>query len=86
MPKDEQQNDTEYTIDTLRKHLFGTLQDLRDTENPMDVERAKAIKGVANEIINTAKVDLKFIELTGFGNDSFIGGAKRLEAPDSKKK
>ncbi|HNP65940.1 MAG TPA: hypothetical protein PKH39_18575 [Woeseiaceae bacterium] len=52
----------------------------------MDIERAKAIKEVAKEIISTASVDLKYIELTGYGNGEFIDGPARLMAPDTKKK
>jgi hypothetical protein len=31
------------TLRDLHNHLFETLEALKDTENPMEVERAKAI-------------------------------------------
>jgi hypothetical protein len=42
------------TIMDLRDYLFKTLQALKDTDQPMDVERAHAICEIAQTIINTA--------------------------------
>lgn len=53
------------TVDDLRTHLFDTLAALRDEENPMDIDRAKAISDVAQTIINTAKVEVDFMRATG---------------------
>ena len=66
-------------IEDLRNHLFETIEALKDEDHPMDVQRARAISGAAKEIINTAKVELDFMELTGqdTGN-TFI---KRNELP-----
>ena len=86
MAKSDEQKENERTIETLRCHLFDTLEDLRDKQNPMDIDRAKVIKEVAKEIISTAQVDLKYIELTGYGNGKFIDGPARLEQPDAKKR
>lgn len=52
--------------------MFATLEALRDTEKPMDIERAKAISTVANTIIESAKVECKFIELTGGDGTGFV--------------
>lgn len=52
-------------INTLRNHLFSTLNALQDKENPMDIERARAISDVAQTIINTAKVEIDHMKLTG---------------------
>ena len=52
-------------IDALREHLFATLAALRDPEQPMDIERAKAVSDVAQTIINTAKVEVDFMRQTG---------------------
>ena len=49
----------------LRDHLFETIEALKDEDKPMDIERAKAISGVAQTLIETAKVELKFLDLTG---------------------
>lgn len=65
-------------IQHLRDHLFATLEALRDSESPMELERAKTIAEVAQVIINSAKVEVDFLrtggtlgEGTGFieGND-----------------
>ena len=49
----------------LRNHLFATLEALQDEEKPMDIQRAKAISDVAQTIINSAKVEVDFINATG---------------------
>lgn len=59
-------------IDDLRNHLFATLEALRDEEKPMDLERAKTIANVAQTIINSAKVECDYIELTGSKGSGFI--------------
>lgn len=68
-------------IDDLRNHLFATLEGLRDKENPMDIERAKAISNVANSIIETAKVEVKYLDLIGGKGTGFIGDAAPLPPP-----
>lgn len=49
----------------LRDHLFETIEALKDPDNPMDVERAKAIVGVAHALIETGKIELKAEEVYG---------------------
>lgn len=53
------------TIETLREHLFFTLEGLRDKTSPMEIERAKAISDVAQVIINSAKVEVDAAKLLG---------------------
>lgn len=57
-------------ITELRKHLFETLQQLRDKENPLDIERAKAVSDIAQTIINSAKVEVDFMKQTGATSSS----------------
>ncbi len=52
-------------ISDLREHLFATLESLRDEDKPMDLARAKAIADVAQTIINSAKVEVDYINATG---------------------
>ena len=47
----------------LRNHLFETIERLTDEEKPMEIERAKAVADVAQTIINSAKVELQFLDL-----------------------
>lgn len=46
-------------------HLFATIKDLRDPTSKMDVETAKAIKGVADSIIESAKAEVRAREVLG---------------------
>ena len=52
-------------IGDLRDHLFETLEALKDTESPMDLDRAKAISEVAQTIINSAKVEIDLLKVVG---------------------
>lgn len=60
-------------IEDLRNHLFATLEDLRDEEKPLDIERAKAIVSVAQVIVDSAKAENQFMEITGNDGSGFIG-------------
>lgn len=66
-------------IEDLRNILFETLDDLRDKEKPMDIKRAKAIAGVAQVIVDSAKAENDFIRLTGSKGSGFI--PKQLPSP-----
>lgn len=59
-------------IEDLRNHLFETLEALRDEEKPMELARAKEIANVARVIVETAKVEIDFIQATGEGSTGFI--------------
>ena len=52
-------------IDSLREVLFATLRGLQDKDNPIDIDRAKAINDTAQVLINTAKVEIDFARATG---------------------
>jgi hypothetical protein len=47
-------------VDDLRNHLFETLEMLKDGDERMTIEKARAISDVAQTIINTARVELEF--------------------------
>ena len=59
-------------ISDLRNHLFETIERLKDEEKPMDLDRARAVAEVADRIIDSAKVEVKFMEVTGAGGSGFI--------------
>lgn len=65
-------------IEDLRNHLFAALEALADPDNPMDIERARAISDVAQTIINSAKVEVDFVKAT---NEIPVGGLMQ-PAPD----
>ena len=52
-------------IEDLRNHLFAALEGLADTEKPMEIERARAIAEVARVVIDSAKAETQFLEVTG---------------------
>ena len=52
-------------LSDLRDHLFETLEALKDKDSPMDLDRAKVISDVAQTLINTAKVEVQFLEAIG---------------------
>lgn len=52
-------------IEDLRNHLFATLEALRDEDKPMDIQRAKAVAEVAGKIIESAKVEVDFLNAVG---------------------
>lgn len=68
-------------IEDLRDHLFATLEALRDEENPMDIERARAIAEVGGKIIDSAKVEVAFLQVTGGEGSGFIPEAPRGPKP-----
>ena len=55
---------TTHTLEDLREHLFETLKSLRDQENPMSIDRAKAISEVAQTVINSAKAEIDYLRAT----------------------
>lgn len=69
-------------IEDLREHLFATLESLRDEEKPMDLARAKAVSDVAQTIINSAKVEVDFLNAVGGRSAStFFPKDEALPAP-----
>ena len=66
-------------INTLREHLMSTLASLRDRENPMEPDRARAVAQVAGVLVDTARVEVDYIKATGQDVSNFIDGMK---APD----
>lgn len=69
-------------IEDLRNHLFETIEALKDNENPMDIERAKAISGVARTMINSAKTEIDFLKVTGRVDDAGFLSNERSQLPD----
>ncbi|MDR2186875.1 MAG: hypothetical protein LBE62_02350 [Azonexus sp.] len=62
-----------HTVETLREHLFATLEGLRAKDNPLEIERAKAVCEVAQTIINTAKVEVDAMRINGQpGGSAFL--------------
>ena len=60
------------TITDMREHLMSTLAALRDRDNPMDVDRARAVAQVAGVLVDSAKVEVDYIKATGATGDSLF--------------
>ena len=67
-------------INELRAHLMETLASLRDRENPMEPDRARAVAQVAGVLVDTARVEVDYIKATGQDVSNFIDGLKAPEA------
>ena len=65
-------------MEDLRNHLFAALErlgdeDLTPEELEKEVERSKAIGGVAKHLIESAKIEVDFIKATGMiGTDTSL--------------
>ena len=67
----------------LRNHLFVALEALQDKEDPMDIDRAKAIADIGKVLVDSAKVEVMFInamdgDVRGTG---FIESERELPGP-----
>lgn len=59
-------------LDDLRDILFDTLKQLRDKDNPMDLDRAKTIGLITDRVIETAKVEVDAMRITRNSQSKFI--------------
>lgn len=59
-------------INEVRSELMETLRALRDRDNPMDVDRARAMAQVASVLVDTAKVENDYLKLTGQDRSDFM--------------
>jgi len=60
-------------IEHLRTALLDTLADLRNREQPMDIDRARAVAQVASVLVDTARVENEYLKITGQDRSEFIG-------------
>ncbi|WP_295377267.1 hypothetical protein [uncultured Pseudacidovorax sp.] len=61
-------------IDQLRTHLLDTLAALKDRDNPMDPNRARAVAEVASVLVDSAKVEVDYLKVTGQDKSGFLEG------------
>lgn len=69
-------------IDQVRLALLDTLADLRNREQPFDIERAKAVAQVASVLVDTAKVENEYLKLTGQDRSAFLEQPSDLDRLD----
>lgn len=60
-------------LDDLRTALFDTLQGIKD--GSIDLDKARAINEVGKTLIESAKVEVDYLRVTGGGESSFIDTA-----------
>jgi hypothetical protein len=65
-------------INDLREHLMATLASLRDRENPMEPDRARAVAQVAGVLVDTARAEIDYIKATGADRSDFLEPAPTL--------
>jgi hypothetical protein len=82
-------------IDDLRNHLFETLEALKDPDKPMELDRARAVADVAKVLVESAKVEVDFLKVTGAakatgfipdGDDVTVPVARRLHGANGAAK
>lgn len=67
-------------IDQVREHLMQTLADLRNREQPMEVDRARAVAQVASVLVDTARVEVEYLKQIGEGS-RFLGTDDEGDTP-----
>lgn len=67
-------------ISDLREHLFDALQKVKDGSMPIDT--AKAVNEISKTIIDSARVEVEFLETTGQTESKFLTEKKAEELPD----
>lgn len=68
-------------IEAVREELLATLKDLRDREKPMEPDRARAIAQVAGVLVDSARVEVAYIEAVGGKGTGFIPEREKPALP-----
>jgi hypothetical protein len=63
------------TITDLRESLFQALEGVRS--GTLDLDKARAINDISKTIVETAKVEVAYINVVGEGESSFLPKQKR---------
>ena len=61
------------SISDLREALFATLQGVKD--GSVDLDRARAVNEIGKTLIDSAKVEVDYLRVTGGGESEFIDTA-----------
>mgnify|MGYP000855406439 CR=1 FL=1 len=61
------------SMSDLRETLFATLQAVKSGD--LDLDRARQVNEVAKTIVETAKVEVDYLRVTGGGESEFINTA-----------
>lgn len=68
--------------------MFETLERLKDKDDPLELDRARAICEVSQALINSAKVEVQFLKEVGGlpENGFFTKGQEALPAGETGKR
>lgn len=61
------------SINDLRETLFATLEAVKN--GSLDLDKARQVNEVAKTIVETAKVEVDYLRVTGGGESTFIDTA-----------
>jgi hypothetical protein len=75
--------DPKKNISDVRAALFKVLEGLTDAEKPMDLDRARAVNETAQTIINSAKVEVDYLRVTGQSNAGFLEEPPQITSDQS---
>jgi hypothetical protein len=67
------------TMTDLRNHLFEVMEALKDEDKPMDLARARAVVDVAQTVINSAKVEVEFLNAIDSSEATEFFDMQRIE-------
>lgn len=70
-----------HTIADLRSMRVDTLEALKNKEEPLEIERALAIKDVAQVIVNSAKVEVDHMRIAGGLGSGFLAPPSQTRPP-----
>lgn len=59
-------------IEDLRNHLFEMLEQVKDKDADVDLDRMRLGTDIAQTIINSAKVEVDFLKIAGGTGSGFI--------------
>lgn len=60
-------------ITSLRQHLFAAIEGVKS--GTLDLDKARAINEIGKTIVDTAKVEVDYLKVTGGGESHFIDTA-----------
>lgn len=63
-------------LDGVREELMNALKALTNKDKPMELDRAKAVAGVAKVLVDSAKVEVDYLRVTQGSSSGFISGNK----------
>lgn len=67
------------SIEDLRQTLFAALESVK--AGTLDLDRARAVNEIGKTIIDTAKVEVDYLRVTGGGESAFITAIGKSNLP-----